>query len=207
MIRNSPHRGETPRTGGVHSRHGTVAALVASLVLAVATGLALSAANAAPASAETPCSTKVINDWFDDDKIDGTYPKHCYTDAIDNLPPDIHTYMSAADDIRAALLATFQHKHNGTPPPSPNSPGSGPSEELMPSTSDPSATAAPRKSEKPKPGLILKAIEWLGPSDASALPLPLLILAAVAFLLLAAAGASLINRRLQKRRLPPPPQA
>lgn len=207
MIRNSPHRGATPRPGRVHYRPGTVAALVASLVLAVASGLALSAASAAPASAGTPCSTKVINDWFDDDKIDGTYPKHCYTDAIDNLPPDIHTYMSAADDIRAALLATFQHKHNGTPPPSPNSQGSGPGEEVTPSTSDPSATAAPRKSETPERGLILKAIEWLGPSDASALPLPLLILAAVASLLLATAGGSLINRRLHERRPPPPPQA
>jgi hypothetical protein len=74
---------------------------------------------------------------------------------------------------------------------------------VTPSTSDPSA--APN-AEEPKRGLILKAIEWLGPSDAGAVPLPLLILAGVAFLLLAAAGGSLLNRRLQERRLPPPPQ-
>ena len=53
----------------------------------------------------------------------------------------------------------------------------------------------------------MRAIEWLGPSDAGAVPLPLLILAGVAFLLLAAAGGSLVNRRLQERRLPPPPRA
>jgi len=54
--------------------------------------------------------------------------------------------------------------------------------------------------------VILRAIEWLGPSDAAAVPLPLLVLAGVAFLLLAAAGGSLLNRRLQARRLQPPPQ-
>ena len=74
-----------------------------------------------------------------------------------------------------------------------------------PSTIPPASSAAP-KAEEPKQGLILRAIEWLGPSDAGAVPLPLLILAGVAFLLLAAAGGSLVNRRLQERRLPPPPQ-
>ena len=191
-------------------RTHTLAALAASLVLAVATGLALSAATAAPASAGTPCSKKVINDWFDDGRVDGTYPKHCYTEAIAGLPRDIHTYSNAADDIRAAMLAAFAHKGdngNGTPPEGPTQ-GSGPSgEEVTPATSEPNATAAAPKSEEPRRGLILKAIEWLGPSDASAVPLPLLILAGVAFLLLAAAGGSLINRRLQERRLPPPPQA
>ena len=52
--------------------------------------------------------------------------------------------------------------------------------------------------------MILRAVEWLGPSDAASVPLPLLILAGVAFLLLAAAGGSFVNRRLQERRLPPP---
>jgi hypothetical protein len=181
---------------------------VASLVLAVATGLALSAATATPASGGTPCATKVINDWFDDGTVDGTYPKHCYTEAIQHLPRDIHTYSNADDEIRAAMLAAFQHKGKGTPPSgltSQQAPGS--NDEVTPSTSEPSATTAAPKSEESKRGLILKAIEWLGPSDASAVPLPLLILAAVAFLLLAAAGGSMINRRLQERRLPPPPQA
>ena len=190
-------------TGSSRSqRPRTLAALAASLVLAVATGLALSAATAVPASAGKPCSQQVIDDWFDDGTVDGTYAKHCYTEAIQHLPRDIHTYSNAADDIRAAMLAAFQHKGYGTPPSGGSSQGSGQSEQVTPSTSDPSA---PPKAEEPKRGLILKAIEWLGPSDASAVPLPLLILAAVAFLLLAAAGGSLINRRLQERRLPPPP--
>jgi hypothetical protein len=62
----------------------------------------------------------------------------------------------------------------------------------------------PQKQETHSKGLVLKAIEFFGPSNAAAIPLPLLILAGVAFLLLAAAGGSLVNRRLQERRLPPP---
>jgi hypothetical protein len=185
----------------------TFAVLAASFVLAVATGLALSAATAAPASAGTPCWKTLINDWFDG-KIDNTYPRHCYTQAIDHLPRDVHTYSNAADEIRAAMFAMLQHKGNGTPPSGPASPssGSGSTGETTQTSSDPSATPTAPNAEAPKRGLILKAIEWLGPSDASAVPLPLLILAGVAFLLLAAAGGSLVNRRLQERRLPPPPQ-
>jgi len=188
-------------------RTPTLAALAASLVIAVATGLALSAGTAAPAFAAKPCSQAVIDDWFDDGTINGTYAKHCYTEAIAHLPRDIHTYSNAADDIRAAMLAAFAHTGNGNPPSDSRSQGSGSKENVTPPPGDSSATAAAPKAEEPKRGVILKAIEWLGPSDASAVPLPLLILAAVAFLLLAAAGGSLINRRLQERRLPPPPQA
>jgi hypothetical protein len=183
----------------------TFAVLAASLVLAVATGLALSAATAAPASAGTPCWKTLINDWFDG-KIDNTYPSHCYTQAIDHLPRDVHTYSNAADEIRAAMLAMLRNKGNGAPPSGPTTASPGSTGETTQTSSDPSATPAAPQTEEPKRGLITKAIEWLGPSDASAVPLPLLVLAGVAFLLLAAAGGSLVNRRLQERRLPPPPQ-
>jgi hypothetical protein len=181
-----------------------LAVVLTSLVVVFASGLVLAAATAAPASAGKPCSQQVIDDWFDDGTIDHTYPQHCYTEAIKHLPRDIHTYSNAADDIRAAMLATFK-KGGGTPPDSTQpSGGNGPSA----SNATPSETAGAPKADAPKQdGLILRAIEWLGPSDAGAVPLPLLVLAAVAFLLLAAAGGSLVNRRLQERRLPPPPQA
>jgi hypothetical protein len=182
----------TPR----RQSHRSLAAVAAALAFAVTAGLAVAAGTAAPASASTPCSQKVINDWFDNGKIDHLYPRHCYTDAIAHLPQDVQTYSNAADDIRAAMFAAFNHKGNGTPPSS----QSGTAERNTAST-DP--TAAP-SSDAAKKGVILRAIEWLGPSDAAAVPLPLLVLAGVAFLLLAAAGGSLLNRRLQARRLPPP---
>jgi hypothetical protein len=178
---------------------------LASLVVVVASGLVLAAGTAAPASAAKPCSRAVIDDWFDDGTIDGMYAHHCYTEAIQDLPRDVHTYSNAADDIRAAMLGAFK-KGGGTPPAPPPQTSDG-NQSGSSSGSNPSATAAAPKSEEPKQGAIVRAIEWLGPSNAGAVPLPLLILAGVAFLLLAAAGGSLVNRRLQERRLPPPPQA
>jgi hypothetical protein len=187
-------------------RSRSFAVAAASFVAVAAGGLVLAAGTAAPAAAATPCWKAVINDWFDG-TIDGKYPRHCYSEAIQHLPRDVHTYSSAADEIRAAMLATFQHKGNGTPPSPPPQQSSGGNEQKTPSDSTPSTPSGAPKAEEPKQGVIVRAIEWLGPSDAGAVPLPLLILAGVAFLLLAAAGGSLVNRRLQERRLPPPPQA
>lgn len=183
-------------------RPRSLAVAAASLVVAIAAGFALSAATAAPASAGEPCSKQVIDDWFDDGTIDHTYAKHCYIEAIQHLPRDVHTYSNAADDIRAAMLAAFK-KGGGTPPaPPPQTSGNN---DPSGSNATPTATAAAPNAQEPKQdGLILRAIEWLGPSDAGAVPLPLLILAGVAFLLLAAAGGSILNRRLHERRLPPP---
>jgi hypothetical protein len=217
MIRNSPHRGTLPRTENLFSvcrmnlsprpqRPRSLAVAVASLVVVVASGLVLAAGTAAPASAATPCWKTLIDDWFDDGKIAPTYPRECYVQAIQHLPTDVHTYSNAADEIRAAMLAAFKHNGNRTPPSPPPSASGGNEPNASPNTTPSGASAAP-KAEEPKQGAIVRAIEWLGPSDAGAVPLPLLILAGVAFLLLAAAGGSLVNRRLQERRLPRPPQA
>jgi hypothetical protein len=185
-----------PRT---HSRH-SLAALAATLVLVVAAGLAVTGGTAAPASAGTPCWKTLINDWFDG-KIDNVYPRHCYTEAIAHLPTDIQTYSNAADEIHAAMLAAIRHDKNG------GSSGGGNNGSGTPTagaTVDRTPQSAPASTEPEKKGVILRAIEWLGPSDAGAVPLPLLILAGVAFLLLALAGGSLLSRHLQTRRLQPP---
>jgi hypothetical protein len=179
----------------------SLALLAATFVVAVSAGLAISGGTAAPASAGTPCWRTLINDWFDG-KIDHVYPRHCYTQAIAHLPNDIQTYSNAADEIHAAMLAALRHNNDGG-----NSGNSGNSGTPgAPATVDrtPQSVAPPASSEPDKKGVILRAIEWLGPSDAGAVPLPLLVLAGVAFLLLALAGGSLLNRHLQTRRLQPP---
>jgi hypothetical protein len=142
---------------------------------------------AAPAGAVVPCWKALINDWYDG-TIDQTYPPSCYTQAIQHLPQDVDTYSSAKDDIQRALLAVLQHGRGEPPTYDPNNPNG--------SASGSSAPGAK--------SIIVRTIEWLGPSNAGSIPLPLLILAGVAFLLLAAAGGSFVNRRLQERRLPPP---
>jgi hypothetical protein len=191
-----PRSSSSPRgtkTDAVISIH----AAVKSLLLVVFAGLALAVGNAAPAGAATPCWRTLINDWFDG-QIDQTYPRSCYTQAIQHLPRDVKQYSSAKDDIERALLALIRGDHNNGRP---NGPGS------SNPTGNPGGNATAGggggDSETPSKGVVLRAIEWLGPSDAASVPLPLLVLAGVAFLLLAAAGGSFVNRRLQERRLPP----
>jgi hypothetical protein len=143
---------------------------------------------AAPAGAAVPCWKALINDWYDG-RIDQTYPTSCYTEAIQHLPQDVDTYSSAKDDIQRALYASLNRDRGAAPTYDP---------------ANPTGTST-GGSDGGSHGIIIRAIEWLGPSNADAVPLPLLILAGVAFLLLAAAGGSFVNRRFQARRLPPPP--
>jgi hypothetical protein len=165
---------------------------VKSFLLVGCAGLVLALGAAAPAGAATPCWKALINDWYDG-QIDHTYPKSCYTEAMHHLPQDVKTYSSAKDDIERALLASIRQDRGG---------GGGGSSSSR--TYDPNNPPSPGpSSEGSSKGVILRAIEWLGPSNAASVPLPLLILAGVAFLLLAAAGGSFVNRRLQERRHPP----
>ena len=170
-----------------------------SLLVVISAGFVLALGTAAPASAAVPCWKALINDWYDG-QIDRTYPASCYTEAIQHLPRDVETYSSAKDDIKRALLASIRAEREGTrttPTYDPNDPNG---------TSGSSSGGDSGGEDSPK-GIITRTIEWLGPSNAASIPLPLLILAGVAFLLLAAAGGRFIHRRVQDRRLPPPPQA
>lgn len=56
---------------------------------------------AAPASAKS-CADTIIDDWADNAEIDETYALSCYRAAIQALPEDLRAYSSAADDIRRA---------------------------------------------------------------------------------------------------------
>ena len=173
--------------------------VVKSFLLVIATGLVLTLGTATPAGAAVPCWKALINDWYDG-SIDRTYPPYCYTAAIHHLPQDVSTYSSAKDDIERALLASVRQDRGGDPPTyNPNDPSGG---STSGSTSSGSGDTSSEQSSK---GIITRAIEWLGLSNAASVPLPLLILAGVAFLLLAAAGGSFVNRRIQERRTPPSP--
>jgi hypothetical protein len=196
-----------PTCGVETVRVTTIHAAVKSLLLALFAGLVLALGTASPAAAATPCWKAVINDWFDG-RIDKTYPPACYTQALKHLPRDVDIYSSAPDDIRRAQLAALALRKgdNNEPPtsePSRSIESAGSPSEPTQKKEEPSESTTTQKEEQSK-GLVLKAIEFVGPSDAASVPLPLLILAGVAFLLLAAAGGSFVNRRLQERRLPPP---
>ncbi len=152
-----------------------------------------------PASAAASCGRQVIDDWYDDGRIDGTYELHCYDDAIEALPRDVRDYSSAKEDIQRALQARLR----GQPaPPATTDP--------TPADEEPSAT--PSSNPKPPPStppptddppVARDAVPPVGES-ASSVPVPLLVLAGLALLLVAGGSAGYVIRRFQSRRIPPP---
>ena len=89
-------------------RHHTIAHVICALAPIAALAAVLVAAT--PASAAPSCARQVINDWYDDGRVDRTYPLHCYDDAIEALPPDVRDYSSAKEDIQRALQARMRNE-------------------------------------------------------------------------------------------------
>jgi hypothetical protein len=183
------------------SCHQTIGRALAALALLAAVAAVLLAA--APASAAKSCGRQVIDDWYDDGRVDRTYPLHCYDDAIEALPPDVRDYSSAKEDIQRAL----QNRLRNQPAP--------------PATTDPSPAGGGTSSNRAKPTKPPKNQTTTDVSDpknenppevagevdtdsASSVPIPLLVLAGLALLLIAGGSAGYFVRRRQGRNNPPP---
>jgi hypothetical protein len=160
----------------------------------ICAAVAATAVHAQPAAAATPCWKSLLNDWYDG-RIDQTYAKHCYTEALHHLPADVKTYSSAHDDIMRALQsAVAKQTHKGRKV-SPNT--------LIPAASTggktPKGTPAASGRKKKDKGLTSLA-DKLNPGSATSLPVPLLVLGGLALVLVAAGGAGLVAKRIQARR-------
>ena len=159
---------------------------VAALVLvAFATASLVALATASPAAAAKPCWREVLDDWTDNTKLNRTYPIECYDQALKNLPEDIVSYTDAYDRIANARQDALQGDRVLS--------GSGGDDD------DPGGGDG---------GGPLGDILGLGTDSADSIPLPLLILGALAGLLMTAGGAGLLSRKLQARRAagPEPPE-
>jgi hypothetical protein len=198
----------------IRDRHnGTRLALVALAASVALLAAGVQGAAAAPSATLTPtnkCWLQVINDWLDHNgQIQGLYAIPCYTQAIQNLSKysDLQQYSTAIDDIHRALLAAIHEERNG--------PGSGPtlgdngnSNNGGPVTPSSGGPKPPTKSGG-SPSPIDKIFH---PSNAQSIPLPLIVLAALAVLLLLAGAGTWFARRLQAKRMTPatapaPPQS
>jgi hypothetical protein len=181
--------------------------LKASLCTALAC-VALVGALAQPgraAAAGTPCWKTLLNDWYDG-RIDGSYARHCYSDALNHLPADVSTYSSAHDDIQRALQAAIAKQGKGghkvgpdtvlKPAPSDGKGGGG---KTGTGTTPGTGTSTNRKPDDGTGPLTGK----LNPSSPSSLPVPLLVLGGLALLLVAAGGAGLVAKRIQAKRQNP----
>jgi hypothetical protein len=179
----------------------TIATSRIKLVLAVLLGAAalVPAAQASPASlqhATSNCWLQVINDWLDNNQVDRVYAIPCYTQAIQKLSSysDIAGYSSAIDDIRRAELAAIRQDRSNGPG---GSSGGGPSTPggAGPSSGGPSDPSGPSGSPSHHTFIGIP-----GPSSATSIPLPLIVLGALAILLALAALGTWLARRFQARR-------
>jgi hypothetical protein len=169
-----------------------VTSLLKVSVCAGLASVALLSAVAQPAraaSTATPCWKVLLNDWYDG-RIDGSYPRHCYNDALKHLPADVSTYSSAREDIQRALQSAIAKQQKAGQKGGPNTivPPTGPSKGGGSTTT----TGADKGTGSAS-----------GPLDSgspSSLPTPLLVLGGLALLLVAAGGAGLIAKRIQARR-------
>ncbi|HZG34766.1 MAG TPA: hypothetical protein VEY87_02875, partial [Gaiellaceae bacterium] len=111
--------------------------------------LALAAAGTAAAGSTSTCGLKVIDDWYDDGRVDRTYPLRCYDDAIKGLPRDVRDYSSAKEDITSARNAA----RRGEPaPPARTDPSPAEPVSDMPSPPDFDGDGVPNEVD-PTPGL------------------------------------------------------
>jgi hypothetical protein len=180
-------------TTGKRQLNRTALRVVAVLILGL---LALSASG--PAAAAT-CGKRVIDDWYADGRVDGTYALHCYDDAIEALPIDVKHYSSAPEDIERAMQAAMRGEG---PPPSTTDPDGNPNTGGPAGPGDPTETTDRGPGDTPgeTTGEVAPPIDT---AASDSIPLPLLVLAGLALLLVAAGSLGFVVRRLQARRVPP----
>ena len=168
---------------------------ILTVALAAAAGAILSLAAPPAAEAAKPCWQRVMDDWLDNGRIDGVYSPRCIEDARRNLPEDIRAYSDIEDELDLAqqqvarTLQQSQGSNDDEEPPAQASPSRIPSGDPVPGSSDPN-------DEGPIQGFLAAG----SPDEADSVPVPLIVLAALALLLMAAGGAGFLARKLQARR-------
>jgi hypothetical protein len=125
------------------------------------------------------CGDKVLDDWWDNGRIDRVYAVQCYRDAIDSIPADLRDYANVEEVITRALQAQL----NGSGPDEPSDPDA-------PTTGERTADPGPSGGDDPA-----EVIDNVDASSPSSIPIPLLLLAAMSILLLGAGGLGYLSRR------------
>ena len=177
------------------------------LVIALALTGVFALSTPVAASAKQPCWKDIMDDWYKDARIDGSYSQACYRAADKNIPQDLRDYSDLPTEIAQARMRDIRESRDesggGRFPASVG--GAGPVDDRNDDDGNGSGSG------NPSDGAIGSALDALGPDSADSAPIPLLILAGLALLLVAAGGAGLLTRRLQARRArvggsPPGPQ-
>ena len=95
----------------------TVVTGVAAVSVCLAASSLLPKALAPTASRDAPpatrCATRVLDDWVDDGRVQGTYRLQCYRAALKALPEDLRAYSTAPDDLTRQLQDHFANTETG----------------------------------------------------------------------------------------------
>jgi hypothetical protein len=192
----------------------SVLALVAASLVLPATVLS------ATADAKAPCRDRIYNDWYQNGKIASTYPLACYRDAITHVPNDAKIYSSLQSDIRRALQAAIERSRGKTDVPGqvgrglPSSDSGGvknanvsmsPRATTTTTTSRATTTsvehvppASARRGDVSGPDVSAAPVASTS-SSGGGLPLPIIVLGAIALLLAGVGAAGTVARRVRRR--------
>jgi hypothetical protein len=157
--------------------------LIIGAALAATAALAFGVGSASAKS----CGSVVINDWYVDGTIDGTYPAKCYREALGRVPEAQKIYSDLPEQLDRGLRAALAREAHVK----------GTKKTITQPT--PSRQVQSHK----RSGPIQRVLGELGPDRADSIPIPLMILAGAAVLLIAAGAASVVIRRLNGRRNSP----
>jgi len=174
-----------------------------AIVLALTGVIAL--ATPVSAAAAKPCWRQIVDDWYDNERIDGSYTQACYNAADRNIGQDLRDYSDLPGEIQRARLRDIRESRVET------GVGSGEDTRRLAGSGPVDDRNDDGGGGNSGDGAIGDALSALGPDSADSAPIPLLILAGLALLLVAAGAAGLLTRRLQARRArpgapPPDPQ-
>lgn len=133
------------------------------------------------AHAAVPCRDRIYNDWYADGKIATSYPVACYKSALAHIPQDAKVYSNLSQDIQTAMHAAIAHTHGKTVPAE-----VGDGKTKSQANGQESVNQQSTTTSLPPPTTTLASSETS--SGGSGVPVPIIVLGAVA-LLLAAAGA------------------
>jgi hypothetical protein len=165
--------------------------------------IALAVAFCVPATAKAavPCRDRIYNDWYKDGKISSTYPIACYRDAIKHVPADARTYSSLADDIRAAMQGALAREHGRKNVPAQI--GKGGKGGVLPVTSTlPNGTQTDHSGTNPgRTDTTSTQTTVAAPAASSGgggIPLPILVLGAIAIFLVAVGAIGAGVRRFRR---------
>jgi hypothetical protein len=160
-----------------------------AIALALTGLLALSAPGTALAA--KPCWKVIVDDWYADERIDGSYSQKCYREAEDNIPQDLRDYSDLPGEIARARQRVLRDQPTDPGQDARRIAGAGPVDER----NNGGGSGGPDSG-----GPLGTALDELGPSSADSAPIPLLILAGLALLLVAAGATGLLSRKLSARR-------